>query len=160
MLRSKILEEFPNYKLFEDGTLINISTGKIKEPCKTDTGYMVYNLWKENKSKMRKQHILLAKYFIPNPNNYNCINHINGNKTDNTLNNLEWTTRSKNNKHAYDTGLKKPNYKKVNQYDLNMNFIRQFNSIKEANEFVGGGRVCECCKKTHLTCKGYYWRYA
>lgn len=52
-------------------------------------------------------HRLIAEAFIPNPENKRCINHKNGNKLDNRLENLEWVTHGENNLHAYRTGLKK-----------------------------------------------------
>jgi len=51
-------------------------------------------------------HRLLAEVFIPNPNNYPIINHLDGIKSNCAISNLEWTTYSLNQKHAYDTGLK------------------------------------------------------
>lgn len=55
--------------------------------------------------KIYKIHRLLAEYFIPNPNNKPCVNHIDGNKLNNSLNNLEWATVSENTKHAYANNL-------------------------------------------------------
>ena len=56
-------------------------------------------------SKLYKVHRLVAKEFVPNPHNYPEVNHLNGNKSDNRKDNLEWTTHALNIKHAYDTGL-------------------------------------------------------
>ena len=68
-------------------------------------GYYIVNLSKENKSKCFSIHRLVANAFISNLENNPCINHINGIKTDNNVNNLEWCTYRENIQHAFDTGL-------------------------------------------------------
>lgn len=68
-------------------------------------GYVAVHLQKRQQKKTLKVHRILAIAFIPNPNNYNTINHINGIKTDNSLPNLEWCTQADNMKHAYRLGL-------------------------------------------------------
>lgn len=87
-------------------------------------------------------HRLLAEHFIPNPDNKPEVNHINGNKGDNRLENLEWATSSENRKHAYDTGLKRVfsgknhwNSKPVIYIDtINIRSISFPNIAKMANE--------------------------
>lgn len=63
-------------------------------------GYYRINMWSEDKNKTFRVHQLVAKYFIDNPNNFPFINHKDGNKLNNHVNNLEWCTPSQNNKHA------------------------------------------------------------
>lgn len=83
----------------------NISKNLKLHLCKF--GYVKIDLQTPTKKKKSLfVHRLVAEAFIPNTNNYREINHIDGNKTNNMINNLEWITRSKNVKHAYDTGLK------------------------------------------------------
>lgn len=79
----------------------------------SNTGYVTVGLtFGRAKSRGFHVHRLLAQTFLPNPNGYRCINHKDGNKLNNSLNNLEWVTHAQNNKHAYDIGLKKP-FRKV-----------------------------------------------
>jgi hypothetical protein len=65
------------------------------------SGYYFVHLWVNNEHKNYILHRLIAEAFIPNPNNYPLINHINGIKTDNRIENLEWCTHSHNMKHSY-----------------------------------------------------------
>lgn len=70
-----------------------------------NSGYLYYSLKINNKVKNFTIHRLLAKYFIPNPNNYPCVNHIDGNKQNNSLDNLEWCTYKHNSQEAVKLGL-------------------------------------------------------
>ena len=79
---------------------------KIVATFPKKTGYIAVNLWKDNKSKQHFLHRILADAFISNPNNYPIVNHKDGNKTNNDIENLEWCTAQANVKHAYDNGLK------------------------------------------------------
>ena len=75
-------------------------------------GYYTYTLYKNGKSQRKLLHRLLAKAFIPNPNNYPCVNHIDGNPLNNDLSNLEWCTYSYNTIHGYEkNGRLNPNRK-------------------------------------------------
>lgn len=92
----------PNYAITEQGEVYNSKTKRYLKASIHNTGYLTVYV----DGKNRLLHRLLAEVFIPNPNNLPCVNHKDGNKLNNNLNNLEWCSYSHNNKHAYETGLK------------------------------------------------------
>lgn len=102
----KTIIEYPNYEVSSEGRIRNTKTGRVLKFGKTKTGYLQVVLYKDRKAKYFKVHRLVASIFIPNPENKPQVNHINGIKTDNRVENLEWSTNSENQKHAYRTGLK------------------------------------------------------
>ena len=81
-------------------------------------------------------HRLVAFTFLENPENKAFVNHIDGNKTNNSLENIEWNTPNENSLHSHKTGLNKGNKRKIVQYDLEMNKIQGFISIVEASNFL------------------------
>ena len=96
-----------NYIICEDGTLLNILTGKLKNWSKDSNGYMKCTIWINGKSKTISQHRMLAENFIYNPECKLQVNHKNGIKNDNKLYNLEWVTQSENTLHSFANGLQK-----------------------------------------------------
>lgn len=132
----------------------------IKSQVDNGNGYLVVNLKIDGIQKMSTVHRLVAESFIPNPNNKRCINHIDGNKKNNNVNNLEWVTHSENMIHAVKHGLcNHRNGRKVLCVELN----KVFYSIKDAERWVGvkGSRISSVCnlKRGCKTCGGYHWRY-
>lgn len=79
--------------------------GRIIKQCIDSVGYFAAKI----NNKTIRIHRILGETFLENPTNLPCINHINGIKTDNSLQNLEWCSYSENNKHAYDIKLKHAN---------------------------------------------------
>lgn len=81
--------------------------GRLLKPSPhKDLEYLQVSLWKHNKGTSYYIHRLVAKVFLPNPYNLMEVNHKNGIRYDNTVNNLEWVTSSQNSQHAVDTGLR------------------------------------------------------
>lgn len=137
-------------------------------------GYYHVVLYKNGKYKDKLLHRLIAETFIPNIKNYLEVNHKNGDKTDNRVENLEWCTRKQNMQHAVKTGLYiSPNkgrygansYKALKVKMLNKEnneVIKIFGSIIDAAHYIGANKSCHivsCCKGRLKTAYGYKWEY-
>lgn len=145
---------------------------KIIKDLNTGTGYRHVCLYQNKRRKQSYVHRLVAEAFIPNPNNFGDVNHIDGCKTNNHYQNLEWCSRSKNIKHAYDNGLKSSHLSEaikhrsriVLQYTQDGELIAQYTSASKAakkNRFNQGNisKYCRGENKRKATYKGYIWRY-
>jgi hypothetical protein len=106
-------------------------------------------------------HRLVAQTFIPNLENKPYVNHIDGNKINNCVNNLEWVTCAENNLHNHKIGLIKCFKRKVIQYDLEMNEINKFSSIKEAAHSlkISTTNIKSVLYKKQKTAGGFIWKY-
>lgn len=100
-------KDFPGYRVSDQGRVRSFRNGKpkIMTPQTQRLGYIYVPLTRDGKQHKGYIHRLMAKAFIPNPENLPEVNHINGRKDDNTLDNLEWCDRAGNMRHARETGL-------------------------------------------------------
>ena len=136
---------------------------KIRKFSYTTEGYAYVVLAKEGVNKTILVHRLVAKAFIPNPDNLPCVNHKDENKQNDFVENLEWCTYSYNN--IYKNIHRRRNLDNVNrkviQYDLEMNEIKRWDSLTEPCSFYGiaAGNMIKCCKGERIHCAGFKWRY-
>jgi hypothetical protein len=96
------------YKISNLGNVYSVRSNKNLKHQKSGhkgSGYLQVPLHRDGKKKLTCVHRLIAEHFIPNPENKPVVNHLDGNKQNNEISNLEWCTVSENMKHAYDTGL-------------------------------------------------------
>ena len=166
-----ILEEFPSYSINRKGFVKKNETGHIKIPSMGTRGYPVVSLQKNKKTYLRTIHILLGRTFIFNndPIHKTQINHIDGDKANYNLSNLEWVTPQENNNHARCTGLHlSDGDKAVIQLDQNNNIIAEYRSASEASRITGIGRanICNVCRhyvskdnRHYYTAGGYKWEW-
>ena len=101
----RAIEGYPFYEVSNEGRVRSLRFNRvlILKLRTLPTGYVYAPL----AGKKATVHRLVAKAFIPNPNNYPTVNHIDGNKSNNCVENLEWCTQQYNNQHSLDTGLRK-----------------------------------------------------
>lgn len=149
------MSDHPGYEIHHRGYVRNAITKLILSAGKGGS-YLTVAL----NRKSQYVHRLVAIHFIPNPENKKCVNHIDGNKLNNHIGNLEWATHSENNSHAIRTGLKDPIHKAkgVIQYDLNWNEIARYRTSEDVPG-IGSGRVCRACNDPKRTAGGYRFKF-
>ena len=149
------------YEINEDGEVFNIRTGKTINGNINCYGYRVIRLTKCGKPKDYKLHQLVARAFIPNPNNYKCVNHIDGNKDNNSVDNLEWCTHASNINHARTTLRLDFSRKPVMQTTLDGKLVAVWTSANIAAHYLKGHStmIAACCKGTSDSAYGCKWRY-
>jgi hypothetical protein len=160
--KDEIWKEIPEILINGYKNILLSSFGRIKYPDgNISNGYKFSEyLGISIGGKNYKVHRLIAKVFLANPHNKLIVNHIDGNKLNAKLNNLEWNNHVENSIHAYSTGLNK-NTKEVVQYDKNMNKIKEFKSINEASRElnVSSVRISNCCHKRLNTFDDYLFLF-
>ena len=166
--------EYPSYRVTKSGNVFSYRQGNILKPLSKvldNSGYPIVKLYDStNKVRTIAVHRLIADTFISNLDNLECINHKDEDKTNNSVENLEWCTKAYNNCYrdkAAKIGLKlresNPNKKKINQIDDNGNIVNTYISIREAARQLGNIRKDANIIsgiRTHQKRYGYYWEYA
>lgn len=124
--------------------------------------YLCFHLFKNGKDYFPTIHQLVAQAFIPNPNNYDVVHHIDEDPTNNKVENLMWMDRSEHQsmhmkeRHSHNVGLKQ-----VCQYTLDGKLVNIWKSAYEAAETLGytRGNICDCCREKRKQAYGFIWSY-
>ena len=152
------------YKINQKGDVLSLRkkgashADYILTPTNDGRGYKQVCMTKGGKTKSEKVHRLVALAFIPNPNGYTEINHIDEDKWNSDVTNLEWCTRTYNVNYGKRT---EKTSTKVAMYSLKMEFIREYKSIREAcreNGFRCPGNISNVVNGISYTAYGYRWR--
>lgn len=155
-----------NYRLQK---IITVNSEKTLKSSLDGKNYLFVTLQNDKSRKNSKLHRLVAEAFIPNPNNLPQVNHIDGNKHNNNVNNLEWCSGSYNVQESFRLGLSKkgkfhPHSKPVIQYDLKGNFIKNWDCVIDAIKSLNLSKYAHssiglCCKGKLNNAYGYKWRF-
>ena len=185
---AEVYKDIPNYVgLYQISNLGNVKSlqrkvknkngyrivkEKILKPYINNCGYYCVNLRKKTNVEIKLLHRLVAENFIKNDNKLSVVNHIDGDKLNNNIENLEWCTYSHNNKEAYKRNLKKPTYKGkfgkehnrskiIEQYDKKNNLIKIWYGSYEVERNLGinHSQIINCCNKRQKTSGGFIWKY-
>ena len=166
----KTIHEYPDYLVSDLGNILSVKGDRLLKPYKCSNGYLQVKLTNNGCTKGELVHRLVAKAFIPNPNNLAQINHKDEDRTNNRVENLEWCDQSYN--MNYGTGnLKRKekleyrespwNSKKVLQFTLENVLVREWNSTMEIERVLGykNTNIGSCCRGKATQAYGYIWRY-
>lgn len=159
---------FEEYQIDTNGVVYN-KNGSVKKYSINPRGYCIVNFYVNHQRKGFGIHSLVAKQFIPNPENKPQINHKDGNTENNTVDNLEWVTASENMRHSFDVLNREPSGKKsICGYDKNTKEkIYEFDSLANAGRYFANGknyvnyqnsiyRVLSGRRKSYMSC---IWKY-
>ena len=158
----KAIEKATNYEISTYGRVKNTLTKRILKPT-LNCGYFAIGLRINNKTTTAFAHRLVATRFLVCPDETYVVNHKDGIKTNNNVENLEWVSQSENSKHAYRLNLNRPNKISVSQYTLSNVFIKEYDSLLDAEKETGiyYGHISGVCRgiRNRKTAGGYIWKY-
>jgi len=142
------------YIIHKNGDIVNIKTDKLLKQHIDKYGYKRVNLWIDDKVTQKQVHRLVAIVHLGNPENKPQVNHVNGIKTDNHVENLEWVTNQENRNHAVEKGLHKHQKYEVFKNGIYIGIFKSSQHI--ANELgLDQGAVCKVANGHYKTTKGY-----
>lgn len=162
----KVIDFASNYEVSNTGFVRNKTTKYILKGRETANGYLQVSLKIDNENKFMNKYIhrLVAQFWLDNIDNKKEVNHIDGNKKNNNMLNLEWVTAKENSNHRVNVLNKKiTDNKKVGMFNKQNQLIQIFNSVKQAGQYFEKSRVnidnALKHKNNQQTAYGYIWKY-
>lgn len=158
------IDGFPDYEVSNLGRVCSFKGKypKILKLRKDRYGYPIVGIYSGRKKVVKKVHQLVAKAFVPNPENKLEVNHIDEDKLNNTAENLEWVTHRENINHGIGNKRRaEAQGKAVVQYTPDGVFMALYPSIMEAERVTGIAKsnICCVCRGKQKTAGGYLWLY-
>lgn len=163
------IKDFPDYYVTDSGDVYSRNyrqTGRIKKliPSMSGGGYLQVNLFSLKKQCCKRIHRIVAETFIPNPENKPQVNHKNGIKTDNRVENLEWVSHQENQTHSWEVlGRRKAHRGGLGKIALYKNgcLVMVFDSVKDAVLKTGEDKriIYKNAYKKQTTQNGNQWRW-
>jgi len=153
----------PGYCASRCGKIYSKKSNKFLKLQNHRGGYVTVSLSIEGKESQKKVHILVAKTYLANPNHLPKVNHINGNKHDNRVENLEWITSKGNTIHAYENGLINSHVRPICQFTFGNDFVAEYESIVKASKImaIDSKAIGNACRqKGRRSAGGFIWIYA
>lgn len=147
------IDGYENYLVLKDGRIWSRKTKRFLKTWDNGCGYDLITLSKKNTKQKFRVHRLVAEAYIPNPEELETVDHIDGNKHNNDVSNLQWLTRGDN--------IRKSRSKIVYQFSLGGNLIKVFPSTVEAERQTGvaNSNISKCANGKTKTAGGYIWKY-
>lgn len=143
-------------------TMTYIKKGRILKRKKLPCGYWIVDLWKDKRPRTISVHRLVAIAFIPNPDNLPEVNHIDENKENPVVTNLEWVTHEGNMRHGTcGKRMGRKHWKPVVQTDMNGNVIKIWDCAQHAHEQLGIShtQIIAVCRGKCGSAGGFKWKY-
>ena len=134
------LTDYPNYAVSNFGNVLNIKTQRILNLSDNGLGYNIACLSKNGITKTFRVNRLVALYFIDNPNDYKCVDHIDRNRANNNINNLRWVSNSQNSRNIKKRGQIVKD-KLCNSWQVRIKkkcqlYLKSFKSLAEAEKHL------------------------
>ena len=160
----KTIENVTNYEVSDLGQIRNTKTNYILKGRLSKSGYLQVSLTDKETKKQKNYYIhrLVAIYFLENLDNKREVNHKDGNKLNNNVDNLEWVTPSENQKHRQKIlGKTKTSQRKIGKFNKNHVLIEEYSSIVDAAKSFGKSRVNidNALQGKQKTAYGFIWEY-
>ena len=172
-MNNEIWKDVTNYEgLYQVSNLgrvksIGYGTERILKLVRLKNGYLKVSLWKNSKNKQFLVHRIVAQAFLSNPQNLSQVNHKDEDKTNNSVQNLEWCDQKYN--HNYGTINQRISEKMTNgklskpvlQYTKTGEFVRKWKSTKDVERNLGYSQsyISKCCNGKRNSANGFIWKY-
>lgn len=154
------------YRVSSTGRMRSIKRDKILTPKINWDKYHRIQLWRNGKNVYVSIHRVVAEAFLDKPDGCDVVNHKNGIKDDNRVENLEWVTQQENIIHSWENGLSKhklngQSSRKVDQFTMENEYINTYASQREAERQTGVSNfsISACCRNISESSGGFKWRY-